>query len=486
MDMRTKLVFALVAVALISMLTLGGVTYSQARALLRQNTLDQLEGLAETKRDALETTLDGWQERVALIASRTQLRLSLSEVNQRGGTTAPARIARILADARDSQETVSALAVEGQDSSWVVSVGDESVAPSSTLIRSPASVSDDPRAVVLEAVELSESGDLRAHLRADLYLDDRRIGLLRAVLDGTDVLEIVRNYAGLGETGETLVLVQDEGVPRVMHRRFPGSGPPVTMVDGGELGSTSEADAYWEGVTDYRGEPVWMAVRRMPSTGWLVLVKSDEAEATAPITEFRANLMNTGLALAAFAILLGTLLGIRFARPINSLADVANRIRGGELDARAEVVNEDEIGLFAVTFNQMTEELERQMSLLREFHTFFDLSLDLLCIAGTDGYFKRINPAFEKTLGWTEEEILKKPFAELIHPDDVEATALEVEKLSKGIPTISFENRFRRSDGSYVPLLWTAHPEPETGLMYSVARDITQLRKGPSGQDEVL
>jgi PAS domain S-box-containing protein len=156
---------------------------------------------------------------------------------------------------------------------------------------------------------------------------------------------------------------------------------------------------------------------------------------------------------------------------------VANRIRLGELDARAEVSREDEIGLLARTFNQMAEELEQRLSLLREFQKYFEVSLDMLCIADTDGYFKRVNPAFERTLGWSTEELLSRPFIEFVHPDDVEPTLREVEKLAHGIPTISFENRYRCADGSYRNLLWTSYPDPETGVLYAIARDVSELKK---------
>ncbi len=104
---------------------------------------------------------------------------------------------------------------------------------------------------------------------------------------------------------------------------------------------------------------------------------------------------------------------------------------------------------------------------------FFGLSLDLLCIAGTDGCFKKVNPAFEQTLGWSEEELLSRPFYDYVHPDDLEATKNEVEKLAQGIPTIRFENRYRCADGTYKHLRWTSQPETESGLLYAIARDVT-------------
>ena len=77
----------------------------------------------------------------------------------------------------------------------------------------------------------------------------------------------------------------------------------------------------------------------------------------------------------------------------------------------------------------------------------------MLCIAGTDGRFRKVNPAFERTLGWTREQLMARPFYDLVHPDDLEATQREVAKLAQGIPTISFENRYQCADGSYRSLL---------------------------------
>ncbi len=110
-----------------------------------------------------------------------------------------------------------------------------------------------------------------------------------------------------------------------------------------------------------------------------------------------------------------------------------------------------------------------------DFERFFYDSLDMLCIAGTDGYFKRLNPSFERILGWSTEELLERPFVDFIHPEDMEATIREVGRLAEGLPTISFENRYRCADGTYRHLRWTAHPDPETGLLYALARDDTGL-----------
>jgi two-component system, sensor histidine kinase and response regulator len=108
---------------------------------------------------------------------------------------------------------------------------------------------------------------------------------------------------------------------------------------------------------------------------------------------------------------------------------------------------------------------------------FIDLSPNLLCIAGTDGYFKHINPAWEKTFGYAKEEVLSRPYLEFVHPDDHEATVAEATNVASGRTTLSFENRYRCKDGSYKWLLWSAVVRVEKGLIYCIAREITEEKR---------
>ena len=108
-----------------------------------------------------------------------------------------------------------------------------------------------------------------------------------------------------------------------------------------------------------------------------------------------------------------------------------------------------------------------------EYLHFFEQSQDLLCIAGLDGYFKRLNPAWTSVLGHSMRELLATPFLELVHPDDLAATMAEMENIRGGKPVIWFENRYRCHDGSYRRLLWRADPVMRRKLIYAIARDVT-------------
>jgi len=108
---------------------------------------------------------------------------------------------------------------------------------------------------------------------------------------------------------------------------------------------------------------------------------------------------------------------------------------------------------------------------------FMDLSLDLFCVAGFDGFFKNLNPSFEKTLGFTTKELMAKPYLQFIHPDDRPATVVEKDGLAEGKVTLAFENRYLCKDGSYKWLLWNAVSVSEHEAIYAVARDITERKR---------
>jgi PAS domain S-box-containing protein len=107
----------------------------------------------------------------------------------------------------------------------------------------------------------------------------------------------------------------------------------------------------------------------------------------------------------------------------------------------------------------------------------FEYSLDMLCVVGFDGYFKRVSPSFERTLGWSEAELLSKPFSEFIHPDDREATLQAAKANERGKETIRFENRYPCKDGSCKWISWNAHPVVEEKLIVAMARDITDAKR---------
>jgi two-component system, cell cycle sensor histidine kinase and response regulator CckA len=128
----------------------------------------------------------------------------------------------------------------------------------------------------------------------------------------------------------------------------------------------------------------------------------------------------------------------------------------------------------AIMFRDITERRRAEVELAaktRELDAYFTSSLDLLCIADTSGYFRRVNPQWEKTLGWSVTELEGRQFRDLVHPDDLPATIEAASRLASQEQILNFINRYRCKDGSYRWIEWRSIPRGET--IFAVARDIT-------------
>lgn len=105
---------------------------------------------------------------------------------------------------------------------------------------------------------------------------------------------------------------------------------------------------------------------------------------------------------------------------------------------------------------------------------FFDLSLDLFCIASYEGYFLRVNENFPKALGYSAKELVSRPFIDFVHPDDRQKTIDQCSSIAFGNQCVRFRNRYRRADGRYLWFEWNAQAWPEDRAIYAVARDVTK------------
>ena len=133
------------------------------------------------------------------------------------------------------------------------------------------------------------------------------------------------------------------------------------------------------------------------------------------------------------------------------------------------------LAMMTTVCNQIGIYVERKWA-GEDLDRFFELSLDMFCVATFDGYFVRVNPAWQTVLGFSEEEMRAAPFMDFVHPDDRAATIAAMSTLTTGAKVIHFENRYRAKDGTYKRLEWNSAPFIHQGLIYAVARDVTDRR----------
>lgn len=159
------------------------------------------------------------------------------------------------------------------------------------------------------------------------------------------------------------------------------------------------------------------------------------------------------------------------ARVDGELAACVRRCLAPDANARF-----DHAGELAEVVSRYMEATMRQSE--RDLIRFFELSLDLFCIAGMDGYFRRVNANFSRVLGYTDAELKCRPFLEFVHPEDRLATLEAVEQLTNGETIVRFSNRYRNSRHEYRRFEWTAKPMPTEGTIFAVARDVTEQLGG--------
>jgi PAS domain S-box-containing protein len=185
----------------------------------------------------------------------------------------------------------------------------------------------------------------------------------------------------------------------------------------------------------------------------------------------------------------------RVSWPIRRVARAADTLSDGGLSARAPEQGPGEVYQLGRSFNSMASSIQAGAETVQAQNTALaearaeaqrtadeltaqqELAVDLIATAGFDGYFHRLNPAWERTLGWSKAELCACPFIDFVHPEDRESTEAEAAKLTgAGTDTISFANRYRTKEGSYRWLEWNVRPVAEQELLYAVARDVTDRR----------
>lgn len=223
----------------------------------------------------------------------------------------------------------------------------------------------------------------------------------------------------------------------------------------------------------------------------VVGIASDGREAIALTAQLEPNLVLIDLALR------GAMDGILAAEEIRKLspipiifltadADQATLHRAGVTEpfgyvvkpfAERELQMNIEMALYKVETKKQAYQLEDR---------FFSVSIDMLCFLDFNGYFKRLNPAWERTLGFTRQELQSKPFIEFVHPDDRQRTLDQNSKVKTGGQALSFENRYLCKDGSYKWLLWNAAPDFDHEVIYSSARDVTERKRAEEEREKLL
>ncbi len=440
------MVYAIASVLIVSALVAWVGMMPLYRELLRNQEQNLAFG-AHTRAQTLDQLLSNKIDVALQITGRTQARLALERYNQ--GELDLESLQEfsepILLDALAMSENVAGITRLDDDAKLAITVGRpvpesywQAVASDNdaTQLRGPVEIEDEEYLLISTPI---------------LDRDSNRAGTDIVVFGLKSLHALIRDYSGLGKSGELIVAVTTvDGNRRLLAPLRDGSRPDLdgsaigqAIAKGlnGELGTLEASETQNHTILSYH------PINHAP---WVAILKMDRSELYQNIRQKLSGL--------TLFILILSLMGA-----------------GG-----AVVLLNPLAGKVIVKTDEMKDEISRKTSELEEanrvLESFFHVSLDMLCIAGVDSYFKRVNPAFEETLGFSQDELLAKPFIDFVHPDDRRSTTKAVQKLASGNTVISFENRYLHKDGTYRWIEWNAAPDETSGWIYAAARDITQRK----------
>jgi PAS domain S-box-containing protein len=346
------------SLTLLPLATMSLVASFYAQRALEQEVLEHLHSVATYQKHRLTTGMAHLQQQLHLVASHTLLRPTLAQCLAGSQPAAQAQLRQILQGATAISPVFQSLAVVAADGRLVTASGPTRMAlPGANVLRTL-------RAEAALRLVRTPLGQLGLVLSTPLFREDTLLGVLLIEADAQSVLTVVRDYASLGQTGETLLAQRDAHGDTLFLTplRF---DPPATLRQTGTpqahhltMTDAVHGDGHqWRQGVDYRGVPVLAVTAALPTYDWNIMVKMDRAEALAPVHRLRFILSllcgMTGLA----AITGGALLARRITRPILRLTHGAEYLEQGGCAPPAEVTSPDEIGVLTRTVYRMAADL---------------------------------------------------------------------------------------------------------------------------------
>lgn len=360
MTIFQRIITVYTGLILITVIIFGVMSYYSGQAQITRSVHNRLDAVATNQRDKIEAIVTAWEDRVALIASRTQLRISFRKHLMENSPNALPRVRRILTDALNSVKSVRQVSVAPVDGDTITQVGD--IGETSKIIELSRTNTAFPSIVTVLA---SKPGGLLVRVQAPMILEREQIGRLTATLDAKELLQATGDYTGLGETGETMIGagLQSTQARYLTPLRFPVALASSQQTDAAAFEPMAAALQAKEGIfqtaLDYRGQETIAASRYIPNLNWGIVVKMDRQEIMQPVQQFQRNILLAGAILISLAIIITLLVARRLSRPLENLATVAQSIQAGNTLARANEQESEsrEFRSLAKSFNNLASSL---------------------------------------------------------------------------------------------------------------------------------
>ncbi len=365
MSVNRRLLLALLLILLFPLLLTHAVLYFSGAAVLTERVLNQLESVASIQHHRVEARVAQNLERLALVANRTQLRLSLASFRLDHDERYQVRMNRVLDDALEAIEDFETISV--LDRSGRVAASTDRQLQGRDFSQMPCFREGKKRNRV-DLFHRDQGGHLSLHMAGPLKLRHVLIGVIVIRSSARDIVAPVDDYSGLGKTGETVLATRTENGDALflVPTRFDRDAALLRRVSKRNstapiMAALAGREQPMSGVLDYRGQRVLCVTRNIEETGWGLVVKMDEAEARAPLAPMRTMLVVVFALSSLVVAVVAVWLARSITLPLSRLTVAAGKIGARDLAATVEATSADEVGELARTLDAARASLKVEM-----------------------------------------------------------------------------------------------------------------------------
>jgi signal transduction histidine kinase len=418
MQLIQKMILTLLAIALVPAFLVSLLFYLHTSSSLRERELGQLGAIASIQQNRIEHLTIQNRAFVANYTARAALRANLDRYNQFGRAADQELVQQSVVTLQAGDRTYRAVSILNPAGKVVASSETASIgrndAGQDYFIRGQAGID------VTHTVSRDENGNLSLYLTGPLILNGRLLGVAVIESDMSNLQALTTNYTGLGASGETLLTRQDDQGKSVylLPLRF-------------DKTAALSREAKESGGVDYRGQKVLFATRHIDNAGWGLMVKIDQAEAYQSLARLTDLLLVVMFILSVVIIFVAFYLARRLNEPILNVAIAADKIRGGNLKARASVSTKDEIGQLAGTFNAMADNVEKVDQLKSEFVLLTSHQLRTPATA-VKGFMSMLLDGYAGKMSAKQKELMDAAYTENERQISVINSILDVARLEAG------------------------------------------------------
>jgi len=370
MTIRNKLLTTYLSISLLVLVLIAVFVFRSQSEIITRQVLEQLTSVSNIQKSRLNAMFEHNLDRLALVSSRTQLRISLKRFLETGDTGSQKKMIRILNDANASVDRRSTLTIVSLDGTVVASTQAMLL---DTIPYSTQKLASLATRNVADSISMDENNQATVQLSSPLYLDDVLLGILVIETDTRDLVELATDYSGLGASGETVLgkTLNDDKAVFLTPLRFDADGAlkrtvPLNQNNIPMVAALKGQEKTFVDSIDYRGVPVLASTAFLERARLGIVTKIDQSEAFQPIYELRNELVVLMFLVAGIVIAVSLLLANKLTAPLKTLTHTANQFSAGGYSSRAAIGSNDEIGELAHAFNLMASQLQANIRELNE------------------------------------------------------------------------------------------------------------------------